>query len=225
MYASAFATPLFLVYRTFVLSHLKRYDELFSRPSILCILYPEPWAIARFSFRLKLVSTSSGQYFLENVSRWDIICPTSNATILAEDLPIYKNQEDIMKDERFGRIIGNAAVCFVFCAGLALAAEIFSANACYLLLIGIICCMGLPYTRWGLKIMHQHIGCREGVAVDFHSRAPKDFLDSGGNTRGVFSWSTGRPPLLSRGRTFLAALLIFCRLLSTDSGRQPDNLR
>ena len=35
MYASAWPTPLCLVYRTFVLSHPKRYDGLFASPSII----------------------------------------------------------------------------------------------------------------------------------------------------------------------------------------------
>lgn len=130
-----------------------------------------------------------------------------------------------MMRQKMGQIGKNAAVCFLFYAGLALTAEIYSVNAGYLLLIGILFCMCLPYTRLGLKGMHQHIGCRDSVAVDYHPRARKGFLNRRGNMGSGYAASRVRRPLFTECKQFWSAALPIYRLLSPDSARQPDNLR
>lgn len=121
-------------------------------------------------------------------------------------------------------VIRNMVVCCACYAGLALVAEIFSTNASYVLLGGIFFCMALPYNRWGLRSMHMLMGGLDGVAVDFHPRAKKEFLRRTKRTREGKAGKKKRQPLFAGGRPLISVAAISCRLASTQSSRQPDNL-
>ena len=130
-----------------------------------------------------------------------------------------------MRNGGFDRVISrNMAACSLTYIGCALTAEIFSGNAsCYLLLGGIIFWVAMPYTRWGLKIMHRQIDKGRWVAVDFHPRAKKDYLFKLPKTKGVHSGKKGGQPLLAGRRPLYSAVFICSRLASNGSGRHPDN--
>lgn len=130
-----------------------------------------------------------------------------------------------MKRGRLGWfVIRNTAVCFVFYVGFVLAVEIFLAKACYVLLSGIFLFMALPYTRWGLRSIYRLTGGLDGVAVDFHRRAKKEFLRSEERARGGYAGKKGRQPFFAGCRSIFTVVAICCRLVPTQSGRQPDNL-
>ena len=113
---------------------------------------------------------------------------------------------------------------FIFYFILSLAAGIFSGAGCALLTAGIVCCIVLPYTKWGLKILHRETGGAKGVAVDFHPRAIKDFCTGNGRAKMKHPGKDDRPSLLIQRKPLLSFASLCCRFASTGSGRQPDNI-
>jgi len=107
---------------------------------------------------------------------------------------------------------------------ITLASGIFSENACVLLSAGIVFCIALPYTKWGLEILHREFGDTKGIAVDFHRRAIISFGTSSGRTKRGHPGKAGRHFIGVQFRPLLSFVSVCWRVASTGSGRQPDNI-
>lgn len=130
-----------------------------------------------------------------------------------------------MQQRRVGRVFGRSSVlALILYFVLTLSAGIFSGNACALLTAGIVSCIALPYTKWGLKILSREFGDSKGIAVDFHRRAIKSFNTGSGRANGGHPGKAGRHfiGVQFRPRFFFAS--VCCRFVATESGRQPDNI-
>lgn len=130
-----------------------------------------------------------------------------------------------MQQRRIGRVLGRSSVlALILYFVLTLSAGIFSGNACALLTAGIVFCIALPYTKWGLKILHREFGDSKGIAVDFHRRAIKSFNISSGRANVGHPGKAGNHFVGVQFRPRPSFVSVCCRFAATESGRQPDNI-
>lgn len=119
---------------------------------------------------------------------------------------------------------GNLLKCFLYYLAIILFARIFPKSSSLWLTAGIVFCIVLPYSKWGLKLMYYQKGWAKIGAVDFHRRAQKGFLHSEDEAREGHVRKDGKRPLPTGFKQLPSSVSICCRFVSAESVRQPDNI-